>query len=40
VVLGLGFVIGHKMHSWNQNRLDAKFEVLKNGHPSAGSMTA
>ena len=40
VVLGLGFVIGHKMHSWNQKRLDAKFEVLKNGHPSAGSMTA
>jgi hypothetical protein len=25
------------MHTWNQNRLDAKFEILKNGHPSAGS---
>lgn len=39
VVLGLGFFIGRKMHTWNQNRLDAKFEILKNGHPSAGSMT-
>ncbi|MFN5602556.1 MAG: phosphatase PAP2 family protein, partial [Acidimicrobiaceae bacterium] len=38
VVLGLGFFIGRKMHTWNQNRLDAKFEILKNGHPSAGSM--
>jgi membrane-associated phospholipid phosphatase len=36
VVLGLGFLIGKKMHDWNQARLDHKFEQLKTGHPSAG----
>jgi membrane-associated phospholipid phosphatase len=38
IVLGLGFVIGRKMHTWNQARLDAKFERLKSGHPSAGQL--
>jgi membrane-associated phospholipid phosphatase len=36
LVLGLGFLIGKKMHDWNQKRLDYKFELLKSGHPSAG----
>lgn len=35
VVLGLGFWIGKRAHDWNQARLDAKFERLKSGHPSA-----
>jgi membrane-associated phospholipid phosphatase len=38
IVLGLGFVIGQQMHSWNQRRLDDKFEKLKSGHPSAGAL--
>jgi hypothetical protein len=36
--LGFGFLIGHRMHTWNQARLDAKFEKLKSGHPSAGPL--
>ena len=38
VVLGFGFLIGSAMHNWNQRRLDTKFDLLKSGHPSAGSM--
>jgi hypothetical protein len=36
IALGFGFLIGKKMHDWNQIRLDHKFEQLKTGHPSAG----
>jgi membrane-associated phospholipid phosphatase len=36
IALGAGFLVGGYMHRWNQKRLDAKFEMLRNGHPAAG----
>jgi membrane-associated phospholipid phosphatase len=36
IALGAGFLVGGYMHSWNHKRLDAKFEMLRSGHPAAG----
>jgi membrane-associated phospholipid phosphatase len=39
VALGAGFVLGGYMHRWNQDRLNAKFDKLRSGHPSSGSIS-
>ena len=38
VVLAFGFILGNRMHQWNQRRLDKKFALSLAGHPSAGQI--
>ena len=37
IVLGLGFLIGGWMHTWNQRRLDKKFAPHIAAHPATGN---
>lgn len=37
MALGAGFLVGGYMHSWNQKRLNEKFEKLRSSHPAAGN---
>jgi len=38
VVLSAGFGLGGLLHTWNQRRLDAKFEQFRSAHPAAGNL--
>ena len=33
-VLGVAFLLGHRLHRFNQNRLDRKFSLAKSHHPA------
>jgi hypothetical protein len=37
IALGVGFLIGERMHTWNQRRLDRKFADHIAAHPASGA---